>query len=96
MSTDTDYAIRQKIRAEKANRARSQNYHGHEKNVLRSIFPYMKPHQTYTMEDVEVLMVKTGWNFTSAGPVTTFGVRAGLLNRVGKGKYQWTGKPVRD
>jgi hypothetical protein len=89
----THEAIRQRIRAKKEERFRNN---GHLRKVLRSISGFLKPSQIYTIQDIEVFIEEAGGKFTSAGMAMTYAVRGGYVNRVGKGQYTATGKPIAD
>jgi len=62
--------------------------------VLGKFLGQMEDGRTYSMEDIEVIIEKAGSKFTFAGPATTYAVREGYLNRVGKGRYVATGKKL--
>jgi hypothetical protein len=83
--------IRARIRAKKAARKKSID---HFRPALGRFLKKMKVGRTYSIEDIEVFLVESGTSFTYAGPATTYGVRAGYLNRVGRGQYTATGKKI--
>jgi len=91
--TMTDDAILARIRAKKA--TRKPHTGASWRNVLRKILgKYMKAGQIYPIGDIEVFIEKSGSSFTYAGPMTTYGVREGYLDRVGRGRYRVTGKKM--
>jgi hypothetical protein len=94
----TDDAILARIRAKKAARSRNRNRSsGPFRKVLQKLLgKYMKAGGVYPMKDIEVFIEKTGKSFVWAGPVTTYGVREGYLDRVARGQYRVTGKPIAD
>jgi len=85
----TDDAIRKQIRSAKAARK-----NGHWQDTLRRILKHAKAGRTYSVEDIEVFIVKSGGKFPSAGGAITYAVREGYLNRVGRGQYLVTGKKM--
>jgi hypothetical protein len=87
----TDDAILARIRAKKEERFRNN---GHFRKVLRSISGFLKPGQIYSIQNIEIFIEKSGGKFTSAGMATTYGVREGYLDRVGRGQYRVTGKKM--
>lgn len=93
MVTDDD--IRRLIREKKAVRLRNTS-NGHNEKVLRWVLPafFKSPNRILNLEDIEIAIEKQGGNYSSAGPATTFGVREGYLERLGRGKYRATGKPL--
>jgi hypothetical protein len=88
----TDEEIRANLARKKAERQRSGKSDGHNRKVLFPILKLMEVGVEYPMSEVEFLIEKTGGPYTSAGPATTFGVRAGFLTRPRKAVYKYTGK----
>jgi hypothetical protein len=89
----TDDEILARIKAKKA--ARKPRDHAY-RNVLRRFLGKMKAGRVYSLEDIEVFIEVTGMKFTNAAPATSYAVREGYLNRVGKGRYVVTGKKIEE
>ena len=86
--------IRQRIAQKKA--ARKRNFFdGHNKKIFSFFYPALlkAPKQTLTLEEIEILIEMKGGKYSSAGPATSYGVREGYLERIGRGLYRATGKP---
>jgi hypothetical protein len=88
----TDDEILARIRAKKAARKKPGKHAF--RPTLRKFLGKMKVGRTYSIEDIEVFLVESGRSFTGAGGATTYGVREGYLERVGKGQYVVTGKRI--
>jgi hypothetical protein len=83
-----DQILRRIAEAKKA-RKRSTVSNGHNIKVLRSVLGrFMRIGGVYPLTQIELFIEKAGLNYSSAGPATTYGVREGYLERVGKGQYK--------
>jgi hypothetical protein len=94
--SETDDEIRARIRARKKARKQSPKSNSYNRKILRLFLGSMELGKIYMLEDIEVIIEKTGNSSTGSGPATTYGVRDGYLERVGRSQYRATGKPLED
>lgn len=88
-SPSREAAIRREIREYKANRKRSTTQHdGHNKKVGKILVSKMERGKIYTNEDLGVVLIDSGFKYSSVGPVTSYLVREDIIERVERGKYR--------
>src|SRR5262245_43076656 len=79
----------EEIRRSIAERKRARHHShsdGYNKKLAAIILPYMQedPDKVYPITDLEVCLELAGQKYSGVGPATTYMVRVGLIERIGK------------
>jgi hypothetical protein len=85
--------IRARIAAERAARAANRDgkhYDGHNQRVAAVLKAHMEkdPDRAYSYHELEIAAELAGIKYSNVGPATSYMVRAGIVERVGKGAYK--------